>query len=190
MSRYYFIDDARGQRRINEKELPLRIGGKAQGGIVIPGAGDEQLLAFIALSDGHAYIQPANDSDDLFHNNESLTDSAWLKSGDRVQMGEAVLGWEVQGDKVLIDVHRQSEMHRPRPPDQAPPERPNSRNDELPVHAVDTGYSSGRRRRKVFLAFASVLLLVTLYLLISIPVVIKVEPDPASLNMKGFPRAT
>jgi hypothetical protein len=62
LSRYYFIDDARGQRRLNESELPLQVGGKTLGGIVIPDVGDEELLAFIAISDGHAYIQPAEGS--------------------------------------------------------------------------------------------------------------------------------
>ena len=140
MSRYYFIDDARGQRRLNETELPLHVGGKTLGGIVIPHAGDEELLAFIAISDGHAYIQPAEDNHNLFHNNELLTDSAWLKSGDRVQIGESILSWEVKGDKVLIEVQRQSSIHRPRPPQQAPPEPARPNHNELPVTNDETGH--------------------------------------------------
>jgi formylglycine-generating enzyme required for sulfatase activity len=187
LSRYYFIDDARGQRRLNETELPLHVGGKTLGGIVIPDAGDDELLAFIALADGHTYIQPAEGNQNLFHNNELLTDSAWLKSGDRVQLGESVLSWEVKGDKVLIDVQRQSSIHQPRPPQQAPPEPPRPKHNELPVTKDDAGHHSSHTRRRIFFSFAGLLLLVTIYLLASISLVFTIDPEPEKINLTGFP---
>ena len=105
MKREYFIYDADGQRTLSALELPIRIGGKKYDGIVIPGIADDQLVAIIALADGHAFIQPAKSTSIIFHNDERLADSAWLKSGDRVQVVDSMISWEVQGDRVLISVH-------------------------------------------------------------------------------------
>jgi formylglycine-generating enzyme required for sulfatase activity len=187
LSRDYFIHDAGGKRHVSEIELPLAVGGKDRRGVVLPGAEDDQLVAFVALSDGHAYIQPASENEVIFHNNERLTDSVWLKSGDRVQIGDALLSWEVQGDKVLIDVLQQPDMHQPQPPMQPPPGQPLSRNDELPVIAVKPDHGDGRKRKRYFIIFVSVLLLSAIYLLMTISVVIKVEPKPDTLDMSGFP---
>ena len=187
MSRYYFIDDASGKRRLNEADLPLHVGGKTLGGIVIPNTGDDELFAFIALADGHAYIQPAGDNQNLFHNNELLTDSAWLKSGDRVQLGESVLSWEVKGDKILIEVLRHSAKHQPRPPQQAPPEPPRSNHNELPVTNDDESRHGSHTRRRIFFAFAGLLLLATIYLLASISLVFTIKPNPKEMSLIGFP---
>lgn len=187
MSRYYFINDARGQSRLDETELPLRVGGKSQGGIVVPGVADEELLAFIAIADGHIYIQPAEDNKNLFHNNDLLTDSAWLKSGDKVQLGEALLSWEVKGDKVLINVLRQTEEHQPRPPQQAPPQLTRQLHNELPVSNDSITHPASKKRRRIFFAFASLLLLLTLYLLVAIPLVITIEPEAEKMSLRGFP---
>ena len=134
------------------------------------------------------FSQPAK-TRSIFHNNERLTASAWLKSGDRIQIGEAMVSWEVQGDKVLIDVLQQPDIHQPQPPMQPPPGQPASRNDELPVHAEKPDHSDGSRRKRYFIVFVSVLLLAAIYLLMTISVVIKVEPTPETLEMSGFPTA-
>jgi formylglycine-generating enzyme required for sulfatase activity len=188
LSRDYFIRDAQGQRRVGELELPLRIGGPHQGGIVVPGVGADELFAFIALADGHAYIQPASDDGALFLNDERLKDSAWLKSGDRMQIADALLSWQVQGDKVLIHVLDKSEVHVPQPPLQAPPGRQQKHSDGLPVHAEDSvPHGDGRRWRRIIAVLIGLLLLAVFYLLAATPVAVKVNPEPAHLVMDGFP---
>ena len=89
MSRVYYIHDARGERELSEADLPLAVGGSNGGDVVIAGVDDDSVLAYIALSEGHAYIQPADGSDGLYHNHERVTESRWLKSGDQVQLGVA-----------------------------------------------------------------------------------------------------
>ena len=188
MSRVYFVHDALGQRRFSESDLPLRIGGRDQAGIALPDVDSNALLAFIALSDGHAYIQPSSPDSELFHNDERLQDSAWLKSGDRVQIGDVLLTWRVEGDKVLIDVQRQADLHDPRPPQKPPPSGHGGPKNEMPVHAEegDDG-RHGRPWRKVVISLVSLLVILAGYLLASTPVVIEVEPRAASVQMKGFP---
>lgn len=188
MSRLYFIDDASGKRQLGEAEFPLRVGGKNQGGIVLPEVADDDLFALIAISNGHAYIQPATSSHDLFHNSERLKDSQWLKSGDRIQTGEILLTWQVQGDKVLIDAVRQLEVPVPQPPLHAPPEPPVANNVDMPVHVEKPASSrSGKTRRRIATAAIVLLGLSAIYLLMATPIEIKVEPRPSTLKMKGFP---
>jgi len=59
LNRDYFFSDADNEGKLRELELPLRVGGKKRADIVIPGVGENQLVAIIALADGHAFIQPA-----------------------------------------------------------------------------------------------------------------------------------
>jgi formylglycine-generating enzyme required for sulfatase activity len=187
LSRTYFIHDELGKRRASEMDLPLRIGGKRQSGIVIPDVAEDALFAHIAVSDGHAYIQPVSDDVSIFHNNEQLTTSAWLKSGDQVQIDTALLSWEVQGDKVLIDVLRQSDAHAAQPPKHPPPGLPPSGSNDMPVHADEAGHGSSKRLRRFVAVFVSVLLLAAAYLLIATPVTIKIDPEAAIVEMRGFP---
>jgi len=188
LSRDYFIDDALGKRHVAELALPLNIGGKRQGGIVLPGAPPEQLLAYLAISEGHVYLQPASDEFAVYLNDEQLSDSAWLKSGDRIQLGDAQISWTVKGDKVLIEVLKQAADQSLRPPLQAPPDKPPANNNDLPVrgHEVPIKPTAKRFRAYIYVV-AGLLLLAAIYLMIATPVVIILQPAAQSVNMKGFP---
>ena len=108
MSRVFFIDAAGGEQRAGEPDFPLGVGGSAQCAVVLPGVPADAVLAWIALAEGHAYIQPADDSVELFHNHERVSASSWLKSGDQVQLGDAVLHWDVKGDQVFIKLRQRA----------------------------------------------------------------------------------
>jgi len=187
LKRDYFIYDTAGQGKLVELELPIRVGGTGRAGLVIPGISDDQLIAIIALADGHAYIQPADSTRAIFHNDERLTDSAWLKSGDRVQIADSILSWEVQGDRVLIRVQpHQLDTVQLRPPQKGPVTPPN---DSLPVPEKDPVKNAGRRLRRSVLALVSVLAMIAIYLLTATSVVIKVKPVGADVSLSGFPPA-
>jgi len=188
LSREYFIDDALGQRRIAESALPLNIGGKSQRGIVLPGVSGNQLAAYLAVSDGHVYIQPASAESPVFLNDDRLSDSAWLKSGDRVQIENALMSWTVKGDKVLIEVIMQAGDQSLRPPLHAPPDGPPTINNELPVRTQNIAPgNTGKRIRAYIIVVVSLLLLMAAYLLVATPVVIILQPQAQNVKMKGFP---
>ncbi len=195
MSREYFISDAMGERQLSEADLPFRIGGKGQQGIVLPDVSDDRLFAFIALSDGHAYIQPAGENTKLFHNDDRLTESAWLKSGDRIQINDATLSWQVQGDRVQVSVLTEpgilpvNQQHQPLPPKQRINEFSHAVDEGLPVApaAEHAGHLRSHGSRKAFGLFIGLLLLIAIFLLVATPVVIKTMPEDASVSMKGFP---
>ena len=189
MNRDYFLCDADGQQILDELQLPIRVGGRKHAGIVIPGIADDQLVAIIALEDGHAYIQPAEVVVSIFHNDERLTDSAWLKSGDRIQIADQVLSWEVQGDRVMISVQtHQPDIHQLHPPKHAPETVPPP-GDTLPVAEKNPVNNKGKRLRRSVIALVSVLLLTVGYLLTATSVDIRVEPGDAVVKLSGFPPA-
>ena len=187
MSRVYYIHDARGDRELSEADLPLTVGGRNGGDVVIDGVGDDGVVAYIALSEGHAYIQPGDGSDGLYHNHERVTESRWLKSGDRLQAGESILNWMVQGDQVVITVQRHVPARAPVPPLQPPPATAAPPRD-LPL--VDNAAGHRGRRGKAVRTVALLFLLLALaavFVLVATPVEVTITPAPDSQSLDGFP---
>jgi formylglycine-generating enzyme required for sulfatase activity len=189
LSRIYVVHDARGERQLDEQALPLSIGGNATGDIVMPGVPAERVVAHIAASDGHAYIQTADNSQQLFHNHEHLGSSQWLKSGDEVQLGDAVMSWTVQGDVVIIATLARSLSEPATRRIETPPEpalTPPQRSPPDTVKPVPQGSSSHQRRWLVFAVFV-LLLLASAFVLLATPVTVHVTPEPARQSIHGFP---
>ena len=62
--------------------------------------------AYIAQDEGHIYFQPAIESSDIkiFHNNEHIEKSVWLKSGDVIQVENKFISYKVSGDIIHLRV--------------------------------------------------------------------------------------
>ena len=199
MKRAFFIETANGRRRLTEEEFPLSVGGRASD-IVLMGTLAETHVAHIALSDGHAYIQPANPDVELFHNHEYISTSAWLKSGDRVQLGERVLCWDVKGDQVFIKVQQLDDLPDLHPPPVPPPESsletvpeaPSHKEEEsdtvvIPVATASMSPARRRRLRYLFTGLFSILALIALFVLFATPLEINISPEPEDMSVSGFP---
>jgi formylglycine-generating enzyme required for sulfatase activity len=195
LSRLFVIHDVRGERRLDESDLPLSVGGTAAGDIVLPDVAAEVVVAHIAIAESHPYIQPAADAtEQLFHNHEFLNGSTWLKSGDEVQTGEALLLWQVQGDQVLISVRRRAVAATLVPPDQPPPLQVEETADTLPPVMPDVAVTPAtspayKKWRWPALAVFLLLLLATAFVLLATPVAISISPPPAAQSLQGFPPA-
>jgi formylglycine-generating enzyme required for sulfatase activity len=210
LSRLFVILDVRGERRLEESDLPLSLGGTAAGDIVLPDVAADVLVAHIALAEGHPYIQPAaGATGQLFHNHEFLASSTWLKSGDEVQVGEALLLWQVQGDQVFVTVRRRLAAAVLRPPDQPPPDQPPPHQplpDQSPPSQADATPATSspvipdvamipatshayKKWRWPALAVLLLLLLATAFVLLATPVAISISPPPAAQSLQGFPPA-
>ena len=187
MSRVFFIRDARGERRVGEADLPLTVGGSERSDVHWPGTTEDSVVAYIALADGHAYIQPADPAHQLFHNHERLTDSSWLKSGDQVQIGEAVLDWVVQGDQVFISLgQRQAQTPPLTPPDDPPPAEATAGESSVPAATSAAAHGHGRLKR-VFLVLFTLLVLTAVFVLLATPMAVRITPEPSSRSISGFP---
>ena len=186
MNRVYIIHDARGERRLEEQDLPLSVGGTEQDGIVLPGLPATVAVAHIGLAEGHAFIQPAQTDTRLFHNHEYLSASKWLKSGDVVEVGESVIHWKVQGDQVSISVHEREAEPALVPPAGPPP----LNNRTLPEVSQTRAPVQGQRTlRRVALGVFVLLLLAVAFVLLATPVAVRIAPEPEHYALKGFPPA-
>ncbi len=186
MNREYYIDDSLGHRQLAESDLPLNIGGLRQAGIVLPGIPPEQLLAYIALSQDHVYVQAVSNEIAVFLNDKHLSEPAWLKSGDSIQIKDSLITWKVQGDKVLISVHKQARDHKTEAP--TPVNSPPTVSNDLPVHTSEVASGHNRKKTRAYAyALISLLVLAAVFLLLSTPVVINIQPAAQNLSMTGFP---
>ena len=186
MSRLFVVHDARGERQLDEQALPLSVGGEAAGDIVMPGVPADQLVAYIAATDGYAYIQAADESSQVFHNHEQLSGSCWMKSGDEVQVGEGVMNWTVQGDMVIITTRTQSLAAAVSPSTDTPPLLPPTRTVPETTAAAPPPVAHRKLRWAVFSTFV-LLLLISAFVLLATPVAVEVLPEPARQSIDGFP---
>ncbi|MGB5718854.1 MAG: hypothetical protein WBN81_17395, partial [Gammaproteobacteria bacterium] len=191
MSRLFFVHDARGERQLDEQALPLSVGGEAAADIVMPGVPADQRVAYIATSDGHVYVQAADDSSQVFHNHERLSGSSWMKSGDEVQVGEGVMSWTVKGDMVIIATRTQPlaaavTPSTDTPSTDTPPLLPPARVvPETTAHQPPP--ATHRKLRWAVFGVFVLLLLTSVFVLLATPVAVEVNPEPARQSIHGFP---
>ncbi len=193
MSRVYFILDASGKHRIEEADLPLAIGGARQSDIVLPDVAPDSVIAHIAIADGHAYIQAADNSVSLFHNHQRLSESVWLKSGDQVQLDDTIIDWLVKGDQVFITMRQRSldnTLTLTPPSRPAPVGSANKSTDTAgkTQSKVPVQHSHHTLRWVVAVMF-SVLLMVAGFVLFATPLAVHITPEPATRSLNGFPPA-
>ena len=186
MSRVVVIQDARGLRRVDESVFPLRIGGSEVGDVVIPGVAPDTIVATIALSRGHAFVQPEDAATAVFHNHDRVTESVWLKSGDRVEAGEGALEWTVKGDQLFIRAGARDDASPLTPPATPPPAPPTPENP-LPVPAAVT--ASGRRRgwRVLAASVFAVLLLAAGFVLFAVALTVEITPPADTRRLSATP---
>ena len=160
--------------------------GRTFADIVLPGFPADVVAAYVALSDGHAYLQPAAADGSLFHNHRQIRESVWLKSGDQVQLGDAVLHWTVRGDQVHIDVS----AYQPQPAGQpavTPVLQPPASQPPLPKAGPGPHAGQYRKLKRAFAVVLGMLVLVAAFVLVATPVEINVTPAPATQRLSGFP---
>ncbi|MCP4048782.1 MAG: PEGA domain-containing protein, partial [Gammaproteobacteria bacterium] len=213
MKRVYFIDSVAGGRRLSEGDFPLSVGG-AGSDIVLKDTSESVVLAHIALSSGHAYVQPANKTVELFHNHEYIATSAWLKSGDRIELGESVLSWDVKGDQVFVKVRNSFDEPELQPPSVPPPgaedegyaeegnqeetgreesiQEAEVREEEsdtqiIPIATASISPAKQRKLRVLVIAVFVLLSIAALFVLFATPMSISITPEPDSQSISGFP---
>jgi len=183
MSRVYFIRDARGERRVSEADMPLSVGSDEHSDVLLPATGVEGRIAHIALADGHAFIQPDDAALPLYHNHERITESTWLKSGDQLQLGDAVLHWTVQGDQVSVQVQEAGGEVQLRPPQQPPP----AGSEPLPV--MDNAAPAApapRHLRRLVIGLLLLLVMLAAFVLLATPFQLRITPEPGTQSISGL----
>ena len=185
MSRVYIILDANGEHQIDEADLPFSVGGSNQATIVLPDVPPDSIVGHIALSQGHAYLQPAQTQLSLFHNHQRLSESVWLKSGDQVQIDGSLLDWTVRGDQVYITVQQHS-LEKSLQPPTAPPPATSMLKKTAEVAPTSSAVRSHRIIWFVVALVLAQLLLVAGFVILATPVSLQITPEPTTQSLSGF----
>ena len=186
MSRYFLIHSAGGaEYHYSDEDLPLTIG--AGHDAHIPIAGGNEVEAYIGESRGHLFLQPATAaSPSVFHNDEIVTTSVWIKSGDTIRIGNKVLTYSVSGDRIIITVVEQQAGEAPVivPPVMPPEARPLPRFRKSDQETKP--WWIGKHIWPAASVF-SILVLGALFVLFAKSMEITVTPEPDAFALSGFP---
>ena len=186
MSRIFEIITPAASRTFSEADLPLAVGTGARAAIPLP-AGAET-AAWLAESRGYLFLQ-AETGSAVYHNNEHLEGSVWIKSGDTTRIGTSLIHWNIVGDRVEIRVEKATgtaALLRP------PPAPPHDLSSSQPLPRVENRTrKAGIGRRMLFpvLGLFVLLVMAVFFLLTASRVQVVVQPHPDQLRLAGFPPA-
>jgi formylglycine-generating enzyme required for sulfatase activity len=171
----------------DETSLPLLIGMGATAHVRLDGVGG--IVAYVAESRNHLFLQPAEGTSpgEVYHNDELVTGSVWLKAGDTTRIGDTLISWHLSGQRVEIHLSKASaQMLRPpiEPPVE-PPEEIAVEEQILPV--VEAPRTDGRKLRNLAVGLFLLLLTGAPFVLLANPLSVMVTPVPDSLSVSGFP---
>jgi formylglycine-generating enzyme required for sulfatase activity len=112
-----YVEAGTASRRFGASRFPLSIGGPDADIGPADGADAEAPLAYLGLEDGELFVQPAGGRVSV--NGTLVLTSHWLRDGDRVRVGGAIIEVEERDGDVRLRV-REAELS---PPSLAPVER-------------------------------------------------------------------
>ena len=176
MGRIVEIRQRGGVTRV--KTEPVVIGGPGAH-IVLPG--QEEQVAAIGQEQHFLFLHPLAGGQEIFHNNERVSEPVWIKSGDTTRIGEAFISYHVSGDVAQIIV---SDSPPPAPPAATAP-MPGRR--PLPRMEEPREKTPLSPAMKLILTGLFLLALAGVFLLLARPVTVRVTPEPRTLAISGFP---
>ncbi len=115
---HLIIRSVEGERRIEGRDLPLRVGTSSECELRLPGPGGEP-VALLDLLDGTPFVQPVGRTSSLAINNEPLNTSRRLQDGDELQFYGSRIRLLVEEGRLLLDVLLEDSAYVTRPPELA-----------------------------------------------------------------------
>ncbi|MEA2109297.1 MAG: PEGA domain-containing protein [Pseudomonadota bacterium] len=178
----------------NDGDLPLTIGSGAGVHIHLPAG--RAVEAHIADSRDHLFLQPADDTSGVYHNDTLVSSSVWIKSGDYIRIADITLHFHVSGDRVEIRISADQEnvLTPPPGPSSASPANhateAGKRQKKLPRAAVPSSRPPGDKKLR-YLAGGILLLLIAAaaFVLSARSIEVSVTPAPEKISISGFPPA-
>jgi formylglycine-generating enzyme required for sulfatase activity len=187
LSRIFEVVTPGETRCFSDADLPLAIGSGRNAQIPLPEG--VEVAAWVAESRGYLFLQ-AEAGNAVYHNNEHLQGSVWIKSGDTTRTGNFLLHWVLAGDRVEVrveEVVRTDNVLRP------PPIEPDgSAAGRHPLPRVENSAPKTGKGLKYFIyagTFLVLLLVTAVFLLTANRVELDVRPEPEHLHISGFPPA-
>ncbi len=101
MSADLILREPLGERVVGAAEFPLSLGGDGAQ-VILPGPGGVQ--AWLAQHDGQLFVQPAGADSNVLHNGARIAGSAWLRSGDVLDVGGGRLKLRLDDGRRVLEV--------------------------------------------------------------------------------------
>jgi formylglycine-generating enzyme required for sulfatase activity len=186
LTRAVTICDRRGERTGTLGERPLRLGGGEQADVLLPGIEPDEVVAIIACSDDHPFLQPVGHPRIVFHNDKPVAKSQWLNNGDSVRVGNTVVTCELDANRFCLRTQDASTDLAVRPPDGAPPHGVPA---PMPQHAARTPARHPGSRSPVIYGIVSMAFLglaaIAGFIFMATPVSITIVPPPERITISG-----
>lgn len=158
---------------------------------------EKKIFGYIAEEDNHLFFQPDEDgiSGTIFHNDEIIKKSVWLKSGDIIQIEKMIIIYSVSGDKVLMTVTKKPEAPVIIPPLNSDKYNNNINNQQQKTSVLKDFEMSPTKpdsaknkiaKYKLIPVLLVLLMLAAGFVLFAQTVVINIKPEADSINLKGF----
>ncbi|MCP3851952.1 MAG: SUMF1/EgtB/PvdO family nonheme iron enzyme [Gammaproteobacteria bacterium] len=200
MNRYIdIVDKKNNSSQFNSTDLPLVVVISVVEDISIIKVTNEsnnkdEAIAYISDDDGYLFLQPANENskNQLFHNDEIINQSVWLKSGDKIQMEHHCILYQVSGDKIQFKITEKNNFELKETPVLLPPTYPIN-DEKKDIFIKETNNFHYQRNEKNYSKLKKIIvyvILITLiissiFILLAETVTIKTNPDYESLSING-----
>jgi len=113
---HLIIRSVEGERRVEARDLPLRVGTSSECELRLPGPGGEPVALFDLL-DGIPFVQPVGHGASLAINGDALNASRRLQDGDELQFYGSRIRLLVADDRLVLDVRLEDSAYVTRPPE-------------------------------------------------------------------------
>jgi len=142
------------------------------------------VLAYIAQQDDHFFFQIAeNNNNTLFHNDEIIEKSVWLKSGDIVQIKDKIILYTVSGDKIKLSISEKIE--RPVSKELLGKKSIIENNTSLVRNGSNVKNKSYLKNKITFVIFF-LLIIISGFVLFSETAEINIKPEADTIELNGL----
>jgi formylglycine-generating enzyme required for sulfatase activity len=183
------IWDSRGERSLGEQDFPILIGGSHSAGIRIAGLAEHEVAAHIQLSEGRPIVQAAEMGVPVWHNGERLKGSAFLRHGDRLQIGPSQILFKIEDDGIVFQVTEPGDASKT-----IPPMASRHADSSVEIEPVSFQPPHQQPRPKFPLRWLAWFILIAVFSMLSASVwfvftarqvVINIEPEPEKITIRG-----
>ncbi len=187
-------DDNSEYKELDYSALPLEVSFINEQ-IIIDSCGENQsakICGYIAHDQHHLFFQPEENNDyKIYHNDEYIKNSVWLKSGDRIQIEQKIISIHISGDRVKIFIEKK--IKKPQLQSPAIAIQRSAENEKNQQIFKTQAIEPAKKTWQNFIIYLVLLLmiLVALFVLFSETVEVKIQPDADKVSLQGrFPVLT
>jgi len=146
--------------------------------------------AYIAEDDGHLFIQPEKSDVEIFHNDELIEKSVWIKSGDVIQIEDNNLIFKISGDRIEIRIVNKAEkIELISPPLSTTEHLKKEKNNNLELKIKkdpDIKKKDSTKKKHLVILMLIILTSIASFILLAETVSIKIEPEADKLQLDGL----